>query len=110
MRATVTRCFCDKERSECFYGEGMEYEGGEARVRELTALGYLAPRTLEPVPAEPDPAPVAGEQPEEPVGPAADGPKPAPKAAPAKKSAQKKAAPKAAPKKVSQGGGLRDKI
>lgn len=116
MRATVARCFCDKERSESFYGEGMEYEGSDARVRELTELGYLEPRGPEPEPADPDPgpAPAAGARPDGPEEQAAEGqkpePKPAPKAAPAKKPAQKKAAPKAAPKKVSQGGGLRDKI
>ena len=113
MRALVRRCFCDKERGGSFWGAGAEYEGSEARVRELRSLGYLEPAKIafEEVAAEQErgeaegPAPTAG---------GAEGksqtPKPATKAPAAKRQPQKKPAPKQPAKKVSPGGGLRDKV
>lgn len=124
MRATVRRCFCDKERALSFYGEGMEYEGSEARVRELTSLGYLEPAggaavaaetpvagAEGPTPTEPEPAQAEGAgQGETPPAPAEKAPKAATKPDQAKRASQKKPAARPAAKKVSAGGGLRDKI
>lgn len=41
MRATVKRCFCDKNAGERFVPAGSTYDASPERIAELARLGYV---------------------------------------------------------------------